>query len=43
MKHRPLAMQLNVGQHNDPMVPVREHHQNRVGTAKLKLNHTPCH
>ena len=43
MKHRLLAMQLDVSQHDDPLVPVREHHQNRIGAAEIELNHAPSH
>jgi hypothetical protein len=43
MKHRVLAMQFDVSQHSDPLVPVREYHQNGIGAAEIELNHAPAH
>jgi hypothetical protein len=27
----------------DPLVPIRQHHQNRIGAAEVELNHVPTH
>jgi len=43
MKHRLLAMQFDVSQHSDALVPFREHHQNGIGAAEIELNHAPTH
>jgi hypothetical protein len=43
MQHRLRAMQLNISQHMDPLVPIRQHHQNRIGAAEVELNHVPTH
>jgi len=43
VKHCVSAMQFDVSQHIDPLVPVCQHHQNRIDAAEVELNHVPAH